>query len=48
MEADEHGFPILHSLVESLRKVDVVEAYSPPRVTVEARNFGLKVGKPWI
>ena len=28
-------------------KVDVVEAYSPPRVTLEAKKFGLKPGEAW-
>ena len=27
--------------------IDVVEAYSPPRVTVEAWKFGLKAGEAW-
>ena len=28
-------------------KVDVVEAYPPPRVTLEAKKFGLKPGEAW-
>ena len=34
-------------LVERLLSVDVVEAYSPPRVTIEAKKFGLKAGEAW-
>ena len=33
---DEHGFPMISPLIERLTSVDVVEAYSPPRVTEEA------------
>ena len=35
-------------LVKRLLNVDVVEAFSPPRVTLEARKFGLKPGTPGI
>ena len=28
-------------------KVDLVEAYSPPRVTLESKKFGLKPGEAW-
>ena len=40
--ADEHGFPMISPLTTQLMSVDVVEAYSPPRVTEEAEQFGLK------
>ena len=28
-------------------RVDVAEAFSPPRVTVQAKKFGLKAGEAW-
>ena len=34
-------------LVNHLLNVDIVEAYSPPRVTLEAKKFGLKPGDAW-
>ena len=34
-----------NGLVNQLLKVDLVEAYSPPRVTLEAKKFGLKQGE---
>ena len=34
-------------LVERLLSIDVVEAYSLPRITVEAKKFGLKAGEAW-
>mgnify|MGYP007018377280 CR=1 FL=1 len=33
--------------ISKLLKVDVVEAYSPPRVTLEAKKYGLKSGEAW-
>ena len=45
--ADEHGFPMISQLVSQLSNIDVVEAYSPPRVTEEAKKFGLKAGEAW-
>ena len=35
------------SLTETLCKVDMCEVFSPPRVGVEAKKFGLKVGEAW-
>ena len=37
--ADEHGFPMISPLTTQLMRVDVVEAYSPPRVTEEAKRL---------
>ena len=34
-------------VINKLLAVDVVEAYSPPRVTLEAKKFGLKPGEAW-
>ena len=34
-------------LVARLGSVDVVEAFSPPRVSLEAKKFGLKPGEAW-
>ena len=34
-------------LINKLLAVDVVEAYSPTRVTLEAKQFGLKPGEAW-
>ena len=39
---DEHS-----GLIKKLLAVDVVEAYSPPRVRLEAKKFGLKPGEAW-
>ena len=44
-EVDQQGQPT--ELIETLLKVDVVEAYSPPRLTLEAKKFGLKPGEAW-
>ena len=44
---DEHGFPMISSLVQKLMAVDVTEMFSPPRVTVQAAKFGLKEGEAW-
>ena len=30
---------------EQIDKVDIMEVYSPPRVTVEAKKFGLRAGE---
>ena len=48
-EADQRVNPEQEScgLINELLKVDVVEAYSPPRVTLEAKKFGLKPGEAW-
>ena len=35
------------SAIKQLLKVDVAEAYSPPRVTLEEKKFGLKPGEAW-
>ena len=43
--ADEHGFPMVSSLVERIMSVDVTEVFSPHRVTKEAVKFGLKAGE---
>ena len=45
--ADEHGYPMIRGLTQRLMNVDVVEAFSPPRVTTEAKKFGLKPGEAW-
>ena len=42
---DWRGQP--QGLIDRLLNVDVVEAYSPPRVTPEAEKFGLKPGEAW-
>ena len=34
-------------LEHRLRSVDVTEVFSPPRVTAQAKKFGLKVGDAW-
>ena len=34
-------------LINKLLAVDVVEAYSPPRIILEAKKFGLKAGEAW-
>ena len=34
-------------LISQMLRVDVVEAYSPPRVTLEAKDVGLKAGEAW-
>ena len=44
-EVDRQGQPT--ELIGKLLKVDVVEAYSPPRVTLEAKKYGLKPGEAW-
>ena len=44
---DEHGFPMISGLVERLLSVDVTEVFPPPRVTVHAKKFGLKVGEAY-
>ena len=41
---DDHGFPMVTALVEKLMSVDVTELFSPPRVTEQAKKFGLKIG----
>ena len=48
-EAGQHISPVEEQkgLVRELLTVDVVEAYSPPRVTLEANKFGLKPGEAW-
>ena len=46
-QADDHGYPMIRGLVSRLMHVDVVEAYSPPRVTKGARKYGLKPGEAW-
>ena len=38
---------MIRGLISRLINVDVVEAYSPPRVTKEARKYGLKPGEAW-
>ena len=45
--SDEHGYPMISPLVERLTSVDVAEVFSPPRVTEEAKEFGLKAGEAW-
>ena len=45
-EGDKDGSGI-NGLVERLMSVDVTEVYSPPRVTLEAKKFGLKSGEAW-
>ena len=47
VEADEFGYPMIRPLTEKLYSVDVVEAFSPPRVSLEAKQFGLKPGEDW-
>ena len=42
---DDHEFPMVTELVEKLLSVDVTEIFSPPRVTVQAEKFGLRVGE---
>ena len=44
-EVYQQGQP--SELIDQFLKVDVVEAYSPPRVTLEAKKFGLKQGEAW-
>ena len=44
-DVDQRGQP--HGLIDKLLKVDVAEAYAPPRVTLEAKKFGLKPGEAW-
>ena len=44
-EDDQLGQP--QGLISELLKVDLVEAYSPPRVTLESKKFGLKPGEAW-
>ena len=34
-------------MVTRLCSVDVTEVFSPPRVTIEAKKFGLKAGEEW-
>ena len=46
-EADEFGFPRVSLLEHRLARVDVTEVFSPPRVTVQAKKFGLKSGEAW-
>ena len=38
---------MIKGLASRLMSVDVVEAYSPPRVTIEAKKYGLKQGEAW-
>ena len=45
--ADTHGYPMMKGLARRLLSVDVVEAFSPPRVTVEAKKYGLIPGEAW-
>ena len=42
---DDYGFPMISPLVERLLKIDVTEMFSPPRVTTQAKRFGLKTGE---
>ena len=48
-EAGQHISPAGNrkGLIRELMTVDVVEAYSPPRVTLEAKKFGLEPGEAW-
>ena len=48
-EVDQHVSPepASNGLINELLNVDVVEAYSPPRVTLEAKKCGLKPGEAW-
>ena len=45
--ADDHGYPMIRGLAQRLVNVDVVEAFSPPRVTEEAKNIALRPGEAW-
>ena len=45
--ADELGFPQVSLLEHRLASVDVAEVFPPPRVTLEAKQFGLKKGEAW-
>ena len=36
---------LLNQLRATIKALDITEAYSPPRVTKEARKFGLEVGE---
>ena len=45
LEAPQGGGASGSSVEGSLRKVDVMEIFSPPRVTVQASKFGLKAGE---
>ena len=45
--ADEHGYPMVRGLTTRLPIVDLVEAYSPPRVPKEAMKYGLRPGDSW-
>ena len=38
---------MISPLIDRLTSVDVVEAFSPPRVTEEAKKFGLRAGEAW-
>ena len=44
-EADEFGYPMVKSLIQRLCNIDVVEMYSPPRVTLEAKKLALRQGE---
>lgn len=45
--SDEYGFPMIGQLEKKLLAADVTDIFSPPRVTVEARQFGLKAEEAW-
>ena len=38
---------MISSLTEKMLSVVASEVFSPPRVTVEAKKFGLKAGEAW-
>lgn len=45
--SDEHGFHMISPLIDRLTSIDVVEAFSPPRITAEAKKFGSRPGEAW-